>query len=179
MNRFLRERAQRSVNRNNRAPTWGPVKKCTFGNAHVQLLFQTERLSANLNFVSPMCFGFAALVFHRDDAPVTVKFHHIANAVNPECMTRNPEAARAFECASRFVRSIVRPIMQHAALGGEPVFGPLLIQVNERTLPLTIEQVLKRGDRERVVFGHGLHKWIHKPGKEIANYHGGHEEHEV
>ena len=49
--------------------------------------------------------------------------------------------------------------MQMLPLDRKPVLGPLLLDVDERALPLTEQQVLEGRNREQVVFGeHGDHR---------------------
>jgi hypothetical protein len=44
-------------------------------------------------------------------------------------------------------------LMQILPLGREFVLGPDLLQMDQRALPRTIQPVLERGKREKLVFG--------------------------
>ena len=45
--------------------------------------------------------------------------------------------------------------MQHLPLRGEPILDPQPLDMNERTLPLTKQQMLQSRQRQQVVFGVG------------------------
>ena len=57
--------------------------------------------------------------------------------------------------AARFVRGFVHYFVEHAAVGCEAVFGPLLFYVDQRPLPLAVDEMLEAGDGEEV--GIGVH----------------------
>lgn len=48
----------------------------------------------------------------------------------------------------------VRLVVEDAAFCRVPVLGPLLLDVDKRALPRTIEIMLERGEREEVRFTH-------------------------
>ena len=63
-----------------------------------------------------------------------------------------------------FAAGFVRFLVQQAALGREPVLGPLPFDVDERALPRAELEVLQRGDGEEIGrrFHHGI-KSIPRP----------------
>ena len=65
------------------------------------------------------------------------------------------QAAGNAEVAPAFAAGFVCLIVQHAALGGEAVFGPLLFDVDERALARAEREVLQRGKRDGDIVGFG------------------------
>ena len=74
--RFGDKLPQRLVEIDQRPPPVFPVKQIATGNHCAEHLLQTQRLCAKLNFIRPMGFRFATLVFHRDDALRACRTRH-------------------------------------------------------------------------------------------------------
>ena len=93
------------------------VEKRPFGNSLARHLFQTYRLSTELNRVSPVCPGATSLVFdwERKAAP---HFNHIGDSVHTQSArgdvnrTQNPCSVAALR------NTFVGALMQEATFGG-------------------------------------------------------------
>ena len=101
-------------------------------------------------------FGPAAFVFDGERPPraigLAVKLDNVGDAVQPERhgLERQPRATRRSPRVS--LPASCACVVQHAALGGETVFGPLLLDVDKRALARAEREVLQRGEREGGVF---------------------------
>ncbi len=62
------------------------------------------------------------------------------------------ESAGDAEAGSGLGGAVVGAVVEDAALGGETVFGPGLLDMNEGPLPLAEGEVLEAGERQQVVF---------------------------
>lgn len=105
--------------------------------------FDAESLGAELDFVCAVSFGFAPFVFHREDRAIFVKFHDVADPVEMERGRADRKPAGGADAGAGFVGAFVCALVQDAPLGGELVFFPLLVEVDEGALPRAKEDVLE------------------------------------
>ena len=112
-----------------------------------------------------MRFRLAALILDGKDSPPpvtpvepdgtgvarlrTMEFHNLGLARKSEPKTVNAESPRNYQVRSRLRGGFVDTLMQHAAFLGEPVLFPLLLDMNQRPLPLAEQQVLESGKRQK------------------------------
>jgi len=119
--------------------------------------FKADRLGAELNSVDGLVLGTATLILDGEWFPgivgLAVKLHNIGDAMEPECGGLQWQCAGDTNVATAFAAGFVGFVVQHATLGSQPVFSPLLLDVNERALPFAECEVLKRRDREGVDLG--------------------------
>ena len=153
------ELTQRPVEIDQRPPAVFALEKATAGYRHAKHLFNAQRLCAELDFIRPMGFRLAAFVLDRIDDPIPVKLHDIALPGNPESERAHRQAARDAHARLAFIRSIVGLLMKHLSLGGEFVFRPRLLQMDQAALARTIQPMLERGERQELVIGeHGKNR---------------------
>jgi hypothetical protein len=82
-----------------------------------------------------------------------MKFDHIADAVQAETLGLHAESTRDADAGTGFIRAVMGFFVEDSAFGGEAVFGPFMVEMNEGTLPLTEEQMLQSGDGQTVAEG--------------------------
>jgi hypothetical protein len=82
-----------------------------------------------------------------------MKLHHIRLA--GEAKTQGAQGQRGLDTdtVSTQMFATIHPLMHDAALGGEQIFRPDLLNVDQGALPLTEQQMLKRGKGVEIVFG--------------------------
>ena len=136
------------------------VKERAGGDGSVEHFFEADRLRAELHGVDGLMLGAAAFVFDGEGSPgavrLAVKLDDIGHAVKAEGGGLERECAGDAEVAARFAAGLVGAVVEDAALGGEGVFGPLALDVDERALTRAEGEVLERREREGVVGGgHG------------------------
>jgi hypothetical protein len=80
-----------------------------------------------------------------------MEFHNIGPADESEA--ERSEGHRIFKAnpVAGFVLRTVHAAVLHPAFGGEPVFGPLLFQMDQGALAWTIDVVLQGGKRQQLI----------------------------
>ena len=133
------------------------VEERTGGDGGVQHFFEADRLRAELHGVDGFVLGAAAFVLDGEGAPravgLAVKLDDIGDAMEAESGGLEGEGAGGAEIAARFGAGFVRTVVEHAALGGEGIFGPLALDVDERALAGAEREVLQRRERKGIVGG--------------------------
>lgn len=82
-----------------------------------------------------------------------MKLDDVGDTMEAEGGGLERQGAGGAEIAARFAAGLMRAIVEHAALGGESVFGPLALDVNERALARAKREMLERREREGIVVG--------------------------
>lgn len=164
------------------------VKQRAGGQLDVKRLFQTNRLSAQLNGVTVIRLGLPALVFDRignpQPAPLGkldalicgqrtiaaifrrrridfMEFDHVGNASNPQSGGFQTQPAHDADVRPRLRASCMNAIVHDLAQRRQDVFRPRLLHVNQRALPRTKSKMLQSGNHQKFVFGveHGNDKY--------------------
>ena len=124
------------------------VEEKTFRYAGVQGFFDAQGLGAELDLIGAMGLGLAPLVFNHGDMAVLMKLDHITDAMYGQSGGANGEAAGDADAGAGFVRAVMGAIVHGAAFGGEAIFRPDLVNVDQGALPGAEEQMLEARDRE-------------------------------
>jgi hypothetical protein len=82
-----------------------------------------------------------------------VNFHDVALAGDPERERAHRHAPRDPHASFALVLTLVRFLVKHLPLGGEFVFRPGLLQMDQRALARAIQPMLERGKWQELVFG--------------------------
>src|SRR5205823_5651605 len=121
------------------------VKKRSARNFDVQHLFQAKRLGAKLDLIAMVGFRASALVLDGKwthlSGIVRMEFDDIRLARKSQPKTAQMQPPANADSFPRLIMSRVRPLMQLASFGGESVFHPLLLQMDQRPLPLAKSQM--------------------------------------
>ena len=140
----------------------GAVEDRASGNRLAEHFLQAERLGAELNGVGGLVFGAATFVLDGEGLPravgLAVKLDDVGHAVEVECGGLQRQGAHDAQVAAALAAGFVGLVVEHAALGGEAVLGPLALDVNERALARAEREVLQGGERKRGVVG-GRQRW--------------------
>ena len=94
-----------------------------------------------------------------------MELHDVALPGDPKGERAHGHAAGDAHAGLALVLSIVCFLVQHLPLGGEFVFRPHLLQMDQAALARAIQPMLESGKRQELVFGE--HAW---GGSEISNY---------
>jgi len=139
------------------APTSLAVKDGTGRDGNGEHFLQTKGLGAELKRVRTVGFGATAFVFDGENGSVGVKLDDVGDTGEAEGERAEMKAARGAHAGAGFVFGFVGFFVKHATLGGEEVFRPDLLNVDEGALAWTEAQVLQSRDGEEVVLevGHG------------------------
>nr|UXE45752.1 hypothetical protein Hi04_10k_c5203_00033 [uncultured bacterium] len=84
-----------------------------------------------------------------------MKLDDIALAAQAEFERAHRQPACYANAGPGFIGTFMRPLVKDISLGGEFVVAPDLLDMNERALPLAKQQMLKRGNRQKLLFA----KW--------------------
>lgn len=141
------------------------VEKPACRACHLEHLFETEGLGAQLNLVATASLGPSPFVLDGPRLPEALfspqgdagrrgaKLNHVGLASQPEAEGVQTEAAGDSEARPAFRPGVVRLLMQFAAFGGEAVLRPHLLDMNQGPLALAEHEVLEAGEGQEVVFG--------------------------
>jgi hypothetical protein len=114
--------------------------------------FEADRLGAELDGVDRVDFWAAPLILDGKWLPrpirLAVEFHNVGDAVETEHGGLQRQTAGDAEITAALTASLVRFVVQHTALRGEAVLGPLLLDVDERALARAEREVLQRRERD-------------------------------
>lgn len=157
------------------APPPRAVEQGPRGNLAAQHLFEADRLGTKLHAIAIVLLGLATLVLDWHHGPSAAgepiapsappcqplagnvieraKLNHVGLADESQRERPQRQAASDPQIALAIARFLMGLAMQMLPLNRQPVLGPLLLDVDERALPLTKQQVLEGGDREEIVFG--------------------------
>lgn len=120
-------------------------------------LFEAECLGADLNLISPVLLRFAAFVFQGDDladvcrleaSAVEMGFDDVADTREVEAFGADGERAEDADTRASLIGPFIGLFVQNLTFGGEPVFGPDLLIVDQGTLLRAEQVVLKCGERD-------------------------------
>ena len=150
-------------------PFFLPVIKRTFRYFAVKHFFQAERLSAKLHPVGIIFFGPAALVFNGKWLPDAIfpqmKFDDISPADHPQLQGSNRHIKFDPYFTTRLTPGGMHPFVENSSFSGQPVFRPLLFNMDQRTLTRTEQQVLKGRDHNQIFFAvHNVFSVTHRKG---------------
>lgn len=155
-------RAESGIEGNVVAALDGAVEDRAGGNRLAKHFLQAERLGAELNGVGGLVFGAAALVLDGERLPgavgLAVELDDVGHAVEAECGGLQRQGAYDAQVAAALAAGFMGFVVEHAALGGEAIFGPLAFDVDERALARAEREVLQGGERKRGVVG-GRQRW--------------------
>ena len=73
----------------------------------------------------------------------SAKFYDIRLPAEAQAERPQPQAARHTQPGARLRPSLVRALVQHAALSSKPVLRPCLFDMNQPPLPLAEHQMLE------------------------------------
>jgi len=160
--------SESSVERDAGPPPAGAIKQGTPGDSDAEHLFQTDCLGAELNFVARIGLGFSALVLDgkrppggrtagefdavRSSRRDLLELDDIGLAGESEAKGLDVYAPGDEHTGPALGAAGVDTLVEDAALGGEAVLVPLLLDMNEAPLPLAELQVLQSGKRQEVVW---------------------------
>src|ERR1017187_7080591 len=142
------------------APPRGAIEQRARRDGPLKRLFQAQCLRAQLDHVAVIRLGPSPFVFHRERLPEPVfprqrharrrraKLHHVGLPAQPELQRPHPKPARNAEAGPAFRPRLVRPIVQLAPFGREPVLRPYLLDMNQPPLPLAERQMLEPRERQ-------------------------------
>ena len=143
--------AQRRVEGHQRATPGLAVEKRAFRHRLAQHFFEAQRLGADLHFVAPVGFGMAALVFDGVGRGA-VEFDDVRLADEAQPQRPQRQIPRDAHIAANFVPGGMDMVVSQPPFGRETVLAPGLFDVDQRALPLAIQQVLQGGKGQEVVF---------------------------
>ena len=154
--RGFHELFQLAIELDLRPPVAFAVIERAAGHLDPEHFLQAKRLRAELHLVGSMGFRFAPLVLHRQNPAVGVEFDDVTLAGNSQPQRAHRHPAGDPDARARLVRAVVSPGVHDFSLGGEFVFRPSLLDMDQRALPRAIQPVLERGDgNELVLVVHG------------------------
>jgi hypothetical protein len=123
----------------------------------MQHLFQTKGLGAKLNLIPIGGFRLATLVLHRIWPPtsllISVKLHHIRLAGQAKAQGTQGQSGFDPNTVPAQMFATIHPLMHDAALSGEHIFRPDLLDMDQGALPLTEQQMLQSRERQQIVLG--------------------------
>lgn len=121
------------------------IEDCAFGDDGVKHLLQRNGLRTQLHLISSMWLGMATFKFNRNWFHLSVEVIHL----NQIGYTEDPEPERANRQGSNTLCSVARLTarsvgcaVKNPTFCSEPVFGPLLLDMDERALPWAIQEML-------------------------------------
>jgi hypothetical protein len=140
------------------SPAVRPIVECSVLDYHVEHLFEADRLRAELNTVRIVGFWSSPFVFdgHHTRASAanpSVKFDHVSLATKAEAKGAQCEATRDAQSVPRLPRPRIGALVEVSPFYGESVLRPEPLDVNERALPLTEDEMLERRKREKLILG--------------------------
>lgn len=140
--RLFCQRTEGLIQRNDAATPLFPIVKVPGEDLYLKHLLKGKGLSAELNLVRPMLFGFSPFVLHGKDGAVLVKLHDVALPNELETVRSYGKASGDPHPNTAFIQATMGSLVQHLPFCGKAVFAPFPVKVNEGALPLAIEQVL-------------------------------------
>jgi len=82
-----------------------------------------------------------------------VEFHRVSFADQPQTQRTQRESKFNPNILASLPTAAIHPLVHYTALGCEYIFYPELLNVNQGALPLTKENVLEGGKRQKIIFG--------------------------
>lgn len=128
-------------------PPGAPIEKRSQWDIYPMNFFQTQSLSAQLNFICPMLLGFTVFIFDRyNGRPAfgrAMVLHEIRNPMYP--IPRGLQMDAPFDSDTTLVSGFtgVNALMFDSSSSRQIVFPPFLLDMNQRTLPRTKKVVLQ------------------------------------
>ena len=126
------------------------VVERTIGDGELEHFLETECLGAELHAVAVVFFWFAAFVFDGQHGAVAVELDDVCFSAQAEPMRYDVESACDADAVAGLVGAVVGFFVELVALGGEMVFRPDLLEMDECALPLAEQEVLQCGEGEQV-----------------------------
>lgn len=162
VNTSLASRITRAVRKRNSSSNdtlslrWFSHKKKPKRHFYLKHLLQAQCLGTHLNFIRTVRFGFTYFVFHRRHGYYAAPFlnidgfHHICNTMNPPLYGRNVQRTQYPFSPPVFRHSRIDTFMKHLSLCCELILFPATFQMDQRTLPGTVQVMLQCRQRNRV-----------------------------
>lgn len=120
--------------------------------------FKAKSLGTELDTVTIIFLGAPSLVFDGKERFATLLLDDIGDPAKAKLMTAEWDGPQGAGPGPGGHITAVCLLVKDISFGGEAVLRPLPLNMDERALAFTVEQVLEGGDRQevRLFVGHGI-----------------------